>query len=77
VAQARRRLIIATVEDLSGKQAGMDAQGFGILVANELSRLSELFTAFETGRTLQAIPDKLTPLSSVFKPKPLRFSKKP
>jgi tetratricopeptide (TPR) repeat protein len=66
VGQARRRLTVAAFDDFSGKQAGMDVPGFGVLVAAELSRLSDLFTEFEADRAIRTIPEKMTPLNATF-----------
>ncbi|MEW6428079.1 MAG: hypothetical protein AB1568_08620 [Thermodesulfobacteriota bacterium] len=64
VARARRRLVIGGFEDHSGQQTGIDAGGFGVLVATELALLSELFGAFEEGRSIQSTPEKLKPLDA-------------
>ncbi|MCM8595336.1 hypothetical protein [Accumulibacter sp.] len=66
VGQARRRLTVAAFDDFSGKQAGLDVPGFGVLVAAELSRLSDLFTEFEADRAIRTIPEKMTPLNATF-----------
>jgi hypothetical protein len=66
VAQARGRLFIAAFDDYSGKAAGVDAQGLGVLVATELASLSDLFNEFEAGRPIQATPEKLVPVSASF-----------
>lgn len=66
VGQARRRLTVAAFDDFSGKQAGLDVAGFGVLVAAELSRLSDLFTEFEVDRAMRTIPEKMTPLNATF-----------
>lgn len=66
VSQARRRLTVAPFDDFSGKRAGMDVPGLGVLVAAELSRLSDLFTEFEADYAIRTIPDKMTPLNATF-----------
>jgi tetratricopeptide (TPR) repeat protein len=71
VARARRRLVIG-FEDHSGKPAaeddktGIDAPGFGALVAAELASLSALFSEFEEGRNIQSTPEKMKPIDATF-----------
>jgi tetratricopeptide (TPR) repeat protein len=64
VYQVRRRLIIGQFDDLTDKKVDNYTQGFGILLAQELSELGELFNEFETDRAIQSIPEKLTPLNA-------------
>jgi tetratricopeptide (TPR) repeat protein len=66
VYQARRRLVIATFEDFSNKQAGMDVGGFGVLVAAELAGLGELFAEFEAGSSLEITPGGQAELRATF-----------
>lgn len=66
VVKARRRLVIGAFEDHSDKQSGIDAGGFGVLVATELASLSDLFSEFEEGRNIQSISEKMEPINSTF-----------
>jgi tetratricopeptide (TPR) repeat protein len=67
VFHARRRLVIARFEDFSEGKSGLDAAGFGVLVASHLSSLTDLFRTFESGRTIQSTFDQqFTPLNASF-----------
>ena len=64
--RARRRLIIAPFEDFSDRKAGVEAAGFGVLVAAQLSSLTDLFREFESDRAIQSTPSRLQPLNATF-----------
>ena len=66
VVRGRRRLVVSKFEDHSDNKAGINAGGFGVLVATELAGLSDLFSEFESGRSIQSIPDKLEPIDAAF-----------
>ena len=66
VVSSRRQLVIGAFEDYSNKQSGIDAGGFGALVATELAGLSNLFREFEEGQEIQSDSAVSKPAGALF-----------